>query len=169
MAKEFELKGLETVQARMRGLSSDLQKKGVRSALRKAANEIKKKAVENAARVNDPLTKEDISKNIAVRFNARQSRQTGDVVFRVGVLGGAKQYADNKKNVRTRRAGTSYKTDGDKGNPGGDTWYWRFLEFGTQKMQAQPILRPALINNTELAASTFVQELDRQITKALEK
>ncbi len=41
--------------------------------------------------------------------------------FVSGVMGGAGQYANTKANVRKGRAGKSYNTAGDKGNPGGDT------------------------------------------------
>ncbi|WP_374987639.1 HK97-gp10 family putative phage morphogenesis protein, partial [Klebsiella pneumoniae] len=79
-----------------------------------------------------------------VSFSSKAFRRTGDPTFRVGVMGGARQYANTKANVRKGRAGKSYNTAGDKGNPGGDTWYWRFLEFGTEHAAARPIIRPAL-------------------------
>ena len=87
--------------------------------------------------------------------------------FRVGVLGGARQYANTRENVRKGRAGQSYRTDGDKGNPGGDTWYWRLLEFGTEKMGAQPIFRPVPSQAGQAAADEFVRQYSKKIDRVL--
>jgi len=46
----------------MKGLSNDLQYKGGRSALRKAANIIRNTAIENAAQIDDSSTAEEIGK-----------------------------------------------------------------------------------------------------------
>lgn len=153
MVSEFELKGLKQVQEKMKGLTSDLQKKGVKAALGKAARLVRDAAKQNALRVDDPETGRRISDNIVTRTRGRYNRQTGDVKVSVGV-------ATQKGRI-------------PKGNPDegvkGNTPHWHLVEEGTELAKAQPFLRPALANNTEQAASTFVQELDRQITKALEK
>ncbi|MGO3868933.1 MAG: HK97-gp10 family putative phage morphogenesis protein [Alcaligenes sp.] len=153
MVSEFELKGLKQVQEKMKGLTSDLQKKGIKAALGKAARLVRDAAKQNALRVDDPETGRRIADNIVTRTRGRYNRQTGDVKVSVGV-------ATQKGRI-------------PKGNPDegvkGNTPHWHLVEEGTELSKAQPFLRPALANNTEQAASTFVQELDRQITKALEK
>ncbi|MEF5353596.1 HK97-gp10 family putative phage morphogenesis protein, partial [Escherichia coli] len=141
---EVNLTGLDSVLGKLDAVSQVTRDKSGRAALRKAANVIRDRARNNAARVDDPLTKEAIYKNIVVSFSSKAFRRTGDPTFRVGVMGGARQYANTKANVRKGRAGKSYNTAGDKGNPGGDTWYWRFLEFGTEHAAAKPVLRPAI-------------------------
>ena len=59
----------------------------------------------------------------------------------------------------------------DKKNPGGDTWYWRFEEFGTATNNAHPFLRPALNNNIDAVRAEFTrsysEELDKEIAKLL--
>lgn len=55
--------------------------------MRKAANVIRDRARNNAARVDDPLTKEAIYKNIVVTFSSKTFRRTGDPTFRVGIMG----------------------------------------------------------------------------------
>jgi len=69
MAENFsvELKGIDELKAKLQGLGLDLQKKGGRFALRKAANIVRDAAISNALSVNDPKTKEEIAKNIVVR------------------------------------------------------------------------------------------------------
>lgn len=160
MASEFKIEGLDAVIKKMRALPVDVRMKGARFAGRKAANLIRNAAVENASKINDPATREEIAKNIAVRFSTKESKRTGDVMFRVGVMGGARQYANTKENVRKRRAGATYNTDGSSGNPGGDTFYWRFVELGTQKVGARPFMQPALANNTAAATTEFTNQLN---------
>jgi HK97 gp10 family phage protein len=85
-----------------------------------------------------------------------------EIGMRVGVKGGAKQYANNAKNRRDGKAGKQYET-------GGNVFYWRFLEFGTQNMPAQPFMRPALAENVSKVTVTFVSELDKAIDKIVSK
>jgi HK97 gp10 family phage protein len=162
---QFQLSGLDAVLTKMRGLAPDLRAKGARSAMRKAANLVRDAAVVNAQRIDDPETKESIAKNIVVRFSSRTLKTTGDVMMRVGVLGGARPYSNTRENVRKRRVGKTYKTGGDKGNPGGDTFYWRFVEFGTSRTAAKPFMRPALEQNIETATSAATTELSRSIDR----
>jgi HK97 gp10 family phage protein len=165
MADDFALHGVEGVLNRLRSMPEKLQKKGLRAAIRKGANLVRKAAQTNAKQIDDPLTAESISKNIAVQFSSRASKREGGIVFRVGVRGGARQYAATRANRRAGRVGQIYKTGGDKGNPGGDTWYWRFVELGTSRTRAQPFLQPALANNVESVTSVVVNELNSQIDK----
>jgi HK97 gp10 family phage protein len=165
MSDEFALKGTDEAVRKMRALPLKLQKRGLRAAIRKGANIVKKAAQENAKKIDDPATAESIAKNVTVQFSSRLSKQEGGIAFRVGVLGGARQYASTRANQRAGRTGQTYKTGGDKGNPGGDTWYWRMVELGTSKARAQPFLQPALQNNIEAATAAIVNELNPQIDK----
>jgi HK97 gp10 family phage protein len=56
---------------------------------------------------------------------------------------------------------------GSSGNPGGDTFYFRFLEFGTSKMAARPFIRPALSQNAQRATDVVVESLNKEIDKAI--
>ena len=97
---EVNLTGLDSVLGKLDAVSQVTRDKSGRAALRKAANVIRDRARNNAARVDDPLTKEAIYKNIVVSFSSKAFRRTGDPTFRVGVMGGARQYANTKANVR---------------------------------------------------------------------
>lgn len=156
---EFKLQGLEEALARMRDLTPQLRAKGARYAGRKGADVIAAAVRARARQIDDPLTAESIEKNITARFSSRRYKQTGDVMFRVGVLGGAKPYGDTRENRRKQRVGKTYKTGGDKANPGGDTWHWRLVEFGTERTRAQPFMRPAMDESVNPATDTFVREL----------
>lgn len=150
---------------RLSTLPEKLQKKAARQAARKAMGIVRKAAVQNAKQIDDPATAEMIWKNITVQEASRSSKRVGGIVMRVGVRGGAKQYSNTKENVRKRRVGKSYKTLGDKSNPGGDTWYWRFLEFGTSNTRAQSFLRPALAENTQAVTDSVADSISKAIDK----
>ena len=151
---EFKIEGLEALQLKLQAVSVDMQKKGGRFALRKAAQVIRDKAIQNASAIDDPESRESISKNITERWNGRLNKKSGgnDLGFRVGVLGGAKDPGKE-----------------DSKNPGGTTFHWRFIEFGTAKMAAKPFMRPALEQSQGQVVDTFVAQYSKALDRALAK
>jgi HK97 gp10 family phage protein len=159
---KFTLEGAQALSIKMKGLSNDLQYKGGRSALRKAANIIRNTAIENAAQIDDSSTAEEIGKNIVVRWSTKTFKQTGDLAFRIGVLGGARQSSQKYKDIGVF-AGKG------KANPGGDTFYWRFLEFGTETAPAKPFMRKALSSKVQEVQREFIQQYSKAIDRYLAK
>jgi HK97 gp10 family phage protein len=153
---EFNVDGLPELVGRLKGIQSDLQLKGGRFALRKAANLVRDKAKANAKRLNDPATAENIADNIAVRWSGKTFKRTGNLMFRVGVRGGARESGD-------------LDTGGDSTNPGGDTFYWRFLEFGAEGVPAQPFMRPALSESAGEVAGEFVKQYGKALDRAIKR
>ncbi len=151
---EFDLVGMESLLAKFDSIKQDVKYKGGRAALRKAANLIAAKAKENAQKLDDPETAANISKNVAVRWGGKRFRATGDLNFRVGILGGA---GGNKKASELDSL------------PGKDTRHFRHVEFGTEKTAAQPFLRQSLQNNTGEAISVFAKEYEKAIDRAIKK
>ncbi|MBO1529650.1 HK97 gp10 family phage protein [Psychrobacter sp. F1192] len=163
-----EITGLDEVQAKLRQLGNKRKAKNAANrASRKAMNIVKKAARENAKRIDDKDSPEKIWKNIVVK--AGKTKGYDNVTMKVGVKGGARKYANTRANRRANRAGRSYQTQGSKKNPGGDTWYWRFKEFGSATNNADPFLRPALNNNINAVQAEFTRaysaELDKEIAK----
>lgn len=156
---QFLIRGLDSLAGKFESISDDLKRKGGRASLRKASQVIATAAKANASALDDPQSSESIAKNITVRWSGRLNKRTGDLGFRVGVLGGAKGFA---------AASGELKGQG-KNNPGGDTYHWRFLEFGTQKMRAQPFMRRALSDNINKATSTFITEYEKAIDRAIKR
>ena len=150
----FKLEGMDEVLGRLKELDHDVKYRGGRFALRKASNLIAAKAKENAKGIDDPRSAADISKNIAVRWSNRTFKSTGDLKFRVGVMGGA---------------GGSAKTEQLSGLPGGDTRHFRHVEFGTEHARAQPFLRRALSENINAAIAEFAKEFPKAIDRALKR
>ena len=158
MSVEYKVTGMEELTAKLKTVSSDMQRKGGRYALRKAAQVLRDQARMNAARVDDPKTPEDIAKNVVERWDSRTFNKTGNLGFRVGVLGGARGYAKASGEVKGK----------GKANPGGDTFYWRFLELGTNHIAASPFIRSAM-NRGQEAVGKFINEYGKALDRALRR
>lgn len=146
---EYKLTGVDELLGKLESITDDMKRKGGRAALRKAANVIANRAKANARRLDDPETGRSIADNIAVRWNGREFKRNGNLGFRIGVMHGAvlKRHPDKAKNAPTP--------------------HWRLLEFGTENMRAQPIMRPAAENGAEEALNTFVEEYGKSIDRAI--
>jgi HK97 gp10 family phage protein len=154
-----EITGVETLQLKLKQLPVKLGEQAMRRAVKKGAIPIRNRARSIAKQLDDPQTRSNIAKNIVVRGGGRRFEKfQGGPKARVGVLGGARDYS----------AYGELSGDGS-GNPGGDTFHWRFLEFGTAKMQAKPILTPAMEGGAEAAftatADAMSKETDKEIAK----
>jgi HK97 gp10 family phage protein len=148
---EFKIEGLDALLGKLESVTYDLKRKGGRAALRKAAQLIAAKAKEGAERIDDPVTGRSISSNIALRWNGKLFKRTGDLGFRVGVLHGA---------VLKRGASTGAN---------GPTPHWRLIEFGTAAAGAQPFMRPALASNLAAATDAFVAAYGKAIDSAIKR
>ena len=150
----FKMEGVEELNAKLKGLTQDLKYKGGRFALRKAAQVLTAKAKDNAKSLDDERTAEDIARNITERWNGRLFKATGNIGFRIGVMGGA---------------GGNLSKEKLSGLPGGDTRYWRYLEFGKEKMRATPFMRPVVDTSGQDAVNTFIREYDKAASRALRR
>jgi len=172
---QFNLSGLDHVAAKLGEITDDMKKKGGRFALRKAAQLIRNAARQNAAQLDDPKTPEEIAKNIVERFSNRTFKSTGNLAFRIGVLGGARAPEnDARKRRRARNGENSLDNLGEfagagKHNPGGDTWYWRLQEFGTSRAPAKAFMRRALTENIEEATNEFANQYERALERAIKR
>jgi HK97 gp10 family phage protein len=154
MADNFTVKieGLAEIKRKLDKLPERIGNNAMRRSLRKGANVIKEAARNNAKRIDDPETREQIWKNITVQSGgAKRERRIGGVMMRVGVLGGAKP------------------TSGDNGTPGGNTTHWRFIELGTSQVAAQPFLTPAANEKASAALDAIVGDMTKQVDKELAK
>lgn len=148
----MEIKGVDEILAKMAKLENKAIRNAMRRALRKGAKPMRDAARANAKQIDDPETREQIAKNIAIAAaGAKREQEAGGPMVRVGVQGGARP------------------TSGDNGAPGGNTTYWRFVEFGTSKMKAEPFLRPAGASKAgealEITSAAMQTELDKELAK----
>lgn len=150
---QWDLRGFEAVTQRMRGLPVALRGKPTRSALGSAARLVANEVKSNALRLDDEETGRTIAANVTQRFRSKYFKQTGDVMISVGV-GTPK--------------GRIPKGNPDEG-PKGPTPHWHLLELGTEKMRAQPFVRPALPAVVGEVQNVFARKLNEQIDKLLRK
>lgn len=149
-----QMLGVDELADRLQAIKYETRYKGGRFALRRAAQVIRDAARAGARRVDDPVTSANIAENITERWASRLYKATGDLGFRVGVLGGA---------------GGSQTSDKLSGLPGGDTRHWRHVEFGTERTAARPFLRPAMEQNVQRATDVFIVQYGKALDRALKK
>lgn len=146
--------GVDELSKKLEGLAYDIQKKGGRFALRKAAQEIRDQARSNARAVDDSETGRSIANNITEKWGSRFNKRTGDLMFRVGVNQGA---------VLPKKG---EKPDESAGGP---TPHWRLLEFGTEKMVPRPFMVPAMQQAAQAATDKFLTSFGPAIDRALKR
>lgn len=174
---KFDQREVDIILSRLASLQTNFAKNAMRRSMRKGLKPIQKQAIANAMRFDDPKSLEMIWKNIVI--HSGKIRDKDKLKMRVGVLGGARSQSKDaikSRNRRARKGIPSLASLGEmegrgKGNPGGDTWYWRFLEFGTSKMGARPFMRPAMLSKKDEVFSTITklmrEELDKEVKKRL--
>jgi HK97 gp10 family phage protein len=151
MDLSVKITGVDTLVDRLSTLPDKVQRREARRAARRGAIVFRDAIRRNVERLDDPRTPEKIWKNVAVQESRRQSKAAGGIVMRAGVMGGARKAAQK----------------GGKGLPGGDTFYWRFLEFGTKKLRARPFMRPAFAQQTQAATDATALELSAGLDRLL--
>ncbi|MEG2445385.1 MAG: HK97 gp10 family phage protein [Acinetobacter sp.] len=143
--------GHQDIERKLRELgSATVVRRITRKAARQSMNIVRDAAKENAKRIDDPVTREKIFKNIST--SAGKTRDKNTIKMRVGVRGGA-----------------SFSNPNPPNTSGGDTRHWRWIEFGKTGVPAVPFMRPALAMNIENVinkfSQVFVNELDAELAK----
>lgn len=149
---EINLTGFDALSKRIEEVTFDVKYKGGRYALRKAAHVIAEDASARARKFDSPKTSRSVAGNVAVRWNQRRFKKTGDLAFRVGVLGGA---VIEKRNPDT--------------GGGGATPHWRLLEFGTVKMESRPHMRPSFHAKGQAAIEEFRVRYEQALDRAIKR
>ncbi|MDI3399657.1 hypothetical protein QLG12_15695 [Pseudomonas sp. V88_4] len=137
----FNLKGADELSARFKGLTEEMRRKVVLPAAKDAMDIVLLDAKDRAARIDDPETANFIPANLAMIERKAIGEEVGAVVISVG--------------VRMRK----------RGQKGGNTFYWWWVELGTEKNRAKPFLRPALANNREALFKEFLSSAKYQLIK----
>ena len=143
--------GMEQLIRKSRGLSHAVRVRLARNAVVAGAQPIKKQARQNALSLDDPETGRSIAKNVAVRYRKKLSEQSGNPTASVGVL-------------MTR--GRIPKGNPDKPE---NTNHFHLLELGTEKMAAQPFLKPAALQAAQQVPQAIATNLERGIDRELKK
>ena len=141
MADTKNLIGFAEMAKRLRDLGPKVGRKHLRAATSKGAAVIKKKARELA-----PVDTGEMRKDI----QQKREKTAGDHIASFSVY---------------TRSGKRSRLSGKARNVDKDSFYWKFQEFGTAKMPAQPFMRPAFESEKENAVDEIGAELDKRIQK----
>lgn len=148
------LKGLRELGEAMRLMNSEVSTKIARGAAAAMAGMVKKRAIALAPQSDAPHQLGRRKDQIAQPGNLKRNI----IVKRLP----AKQTQLTAEYIVTVRHGS--------GKVPNDAFYWRFVEFGTVNMPAQPFLRPALADNvgpaTEAAKKRLASGIDSAARKA---
>jgi HK97 gp10 family phage protein len=152
-----QITGLKELQNALNQLPKEIQGRPLRSAVSAAA-----KVIVDDVKARVPVGETGNLKTAVYRYRSRRNSATGKETFFVGIRQGKAQFKDTAYNRRRGRVGKSYKT-------AGEAYYWRFLEFGTAKMQAKPFLRPAFEANKSRAVEVIKDRLGKSIQTQAKK
>lgn len=138
-AMKITIDGLQELQARLQQLPGKIAKNALRQATSAAAATIR-----DEARSRAPVDTGEMRKDIQIK---RERESTAyRAVYSVFV-----------------RTGKKSRIGGRARNVDKDSYYWRFVEFGTSKMAAKPFMRPAFEAKKEAAAAAMKSTLAKRI------
>lgn len=147
------VQGLDELKQALKGLPANLRRRVLRNALAAGARVFRDEARRLAPVLQAPIVRggQLIRKPGTVRDairtrTSKQSRRQGDVGVFVNVVPakGAKFKSVGVRIGRVKVRGRVQTARSQRGaRSPNDPYYWRFLEFGTSKMQASPFLQPA--------------------------
>lgn len=137
----YKLKGADELSRIFKTLPQEMQRKIVIPAAKDAMGIVLKDAILRAGAIDNPLTVPDISKNIALIEDTKFFNETGSTKISVGVR-------------KTKR-----------GQRGGNTFYWWWVELGTSRNRAQPFMRNALGQNQAAVFQEFISSAKFQLIR----
>ncbi|HJV73167.1 MAG TPA: HK97-gp10 family putative phage morphogenesis protein [Noviherbaspirillum sp.] len=139
----MHLSGFRELAAAMRELPERVARNTLRRATSSAAAIIR-----NEARAKAPVDTGEMRRDIQIK---RERDTKGEMSAKYSVF---------------VRSGKKSRLSGKSRDVQKDSYYWRFVEFGTAKMAAQPFMRPAFETKKEAAVAQIGAALDAGIQKA---
>ena len=161
MAEQVKIDGLDGLLRSLREAPKSIQGRAVQAGMRKGGNVIRDDARRRAPRASGFMASQIVTRRANTKSRQRAGVGRDGEYFTVGVkTGRRRKYANTKRNRRRGRVGKVYEE-------AGWAYYWRFKEFGTRKMRAEPFLTPAGETKGPEAAQVIINEtwaaLDKQL------
>ncbi len=160
MTEYAKLEGLKETVAALKALPAQFASKNggpIRKAMVAAA-----KPMRDAVIAKVPIDTGNLRANIYI-YRDRNPQSIGATErFIIGVRGKKAKYARTRLNVRLGRVGKNYRL-------AGDAFYWRFVEFGTEKQSAQPFLRPAFEEGKVRFVGDFAEQMRKGVEAAVQR
>ena len=155
-AVTLELEGAKELERVLKRLPLNVQKKHLRRAVRQGAA-----LVRNEARAAAPKRSGKLRKNI--RSKGRRGKR---FYVAASVFVNVAERTPQKREISGRFMSSG--GDADAEDPK-DAFYWRFLEFGTKRMSAQPFIRPAADRMFRRVVDHVVSETDRGVRSEIKR
>ncbi len=146
MADTTNIKGVDEVGRRLRALPPALGSKGggpLRYALMQGA-----KVLVAGAQRRVAVKTGQLRDNIVAKRERNPKAMGVTERYDIGMKGGTRKLANNRRNRRSGRAGQIVRT-------AGKVFYGRFVELGTVKMPARPFLRPTIEGDRDESLDAF--------------
>lgn len=137
----YKLTGADELSAKFRELSQGMRTKVAVPAAKDAMELVMNEAKDRADRIDDPATRNQISSNIAMIEQKKLGEELGAAIVSVGV-----------KKSRS-------------GQRGGNTFYWWYVELGTEHSASFPFMRGALASKREEVFKEFLSSAKYQLIK----
>lgn len=148
MADSKNLTGFKELADALRSLGPKVARNGLRRAVSAGAAVIR-----DDARQRAPVATGEMRRDIMIK---RERDARGGDTF------GAKYSVFVRSGKKSRLAGKGR-------NVQKDSYYWKFVEFGTSKMAARPFLRPAFASKRDAAVDAMGQKLGEAIEVAVKE
>lgn len=154
--ENVQIEGLDQLAAALKELPKRLAKNGLRAAVYAGA-----KVIRDEAKLKAPVAIHALGPN----------QPPPGTLKRSVIMKQIPELSDQHKQTFfvTLRHGKQYCNQGKKGNLSQDAWYWRFVEFGTTRMAAQPFLRPAFDVKKKEAVTAITKRLAERIEQAAQE
>lgn len=137
----YKLTGADELSAKFRELSQGMRSQVAVPAAKDAMELVMIDAKSRADRIDDPETRNQISANIAMIEQKKLGEELGAAIVSVGV-----------KKSRS-------------GQRGGNTFYWWYVELGTEHSAAFSFMRGALASKREEVFKEFLSSAKYQLIK----
>lgn len=148
MADSQNLQGFKELAEKLKQLGPKVAKNGLRRATSAGAA-----IVRNDARKRAPVDTGEMKRDIMMKRT--KDAKGGPTV--------------GSNYVVYVRSGKKSRAAGKKRNVDRDSYYWKFVEFGTAKAPAQPFLRPAFEANKAAAVTAIGDSLNTTIQAAAQE
>lgn len=148
-ADNIQIDGLRELEQQLLGFTDKLAKNILQDAIKEGAKIIQKQAKENAPVSVAPHILRSYASAVFKNFKTTKAG--------VWILpGNIKRMIRVKVDTSQSRG---YKITYEVYVKNKEAWYWKFLEFGTSKMQAKPFMRTAFEEMKEIAIAAIEQKI----------
>jgi HK97 gp10 family phage protein len=151
-----EVKGLRELGEALKSFGENIAKKTLSKATSTAAAVFR-----DDAKTRAPVKTGNLRDHIAVMKRSGPDKNTAKYVVGVRPIRLTRKV---KKVLRILKKEFGGRTDIE-----GDPFYWRFLEFGTSRMQPKPFMRPAFEAQKEHALDVFKTSLAAGVEQATQE